>query len=212
MSAVGNQLSRLSNVMYKTKLCNDAKKWVIDKGNAASKIAYDQACQKATHINNFVKKMDENTKNITELNYNIIDYDFESRENGVKTKKKSVQYPIQIMIEIPGVLANTINISFYMDKLILSALKPEPFDKKYLISETDDQPVNSTMDEKKQKTEKSIKLHGNMRYGKIYTEIKMPVYINNSKSIECNYLDGIFTIMIPKTCIQECVSIKFKNF
>ena len=100
-------LSRVADVMNNAKICKDAKKWM--NNNASNTTNHIK--KNIDNVLNGKYWKEPNNANIRNLNYSI-----------VEDKKKMYK----IYVELPGVLSESISMSFYMHDLIINALKPTP--------------------------------------------------------------------------------------
>ena len=199
-------LSRISDAMNKTKICKDTQKWVNHNvSNTTNHIK-----KNFNNVLNGSYWKESNNANINELNYSIV-------EDNKKLYK--------IYIELPGVLSESINMSFYMHDLIITAIKPTPsgikicnlpseshFDEESSTGPSGSSPLSSSSDSSHNNCDKQDKkITGNMKYGSIHSIIQLPVIVTSHNNIQYVYVNGILKITIPMIAVQDPVVIKYKK-
>lgn len=199
-------LSRVADAMNKTKICKDTKKWINNNvSNTTNRLK-----KNVNNVLNGKYWKESNNANINELNYSIV-------EDNKKLYK--------IYIELPGVLSESINMSFYMHDLIITAIKPTPsgikifnlpsesnFDEESSTGPSGSSPSSSSSDSSYKNCDKQDKkITGNMKYGSIHSIIQLPVIVTSHNNIQYVYVNGILKITIPIIAVQDPVVIKYKK-
>jgi HSP20 family molecular chaperone IbpA len=207
-------LSRVADAMNKTKICKDTKKWINNNVSNTT----NHLKKNVNNVLNGKYWKESNNANINELNYSIV-------EDNKKLYK--------IYIELPGVLSESINMSFYMHDLIITAIKPTPSGIHIynLPSESNvdeesstgpsgsspsgpsgSSPSGSSSDSSHKNCDKQDKkITGNMKYGSIHSIIQLPVIVTSHNNIQYVYVNGILKITIPIIAVQDPVVIKYKK-
>lgn len=206
-----NVLSRVADVMYKTKM-SDTTKWMQNQATTATKRVKNNINTVLGHN----LSGEQADADITKLNFCIIDYDADTRTPDKKTTSKNqLKHSVKIYIELPGVASDSIHMSFFMSDLIIRATKPRPYGSD-IVNEEDrsDDLVPPPAVPPAAVPGASVDapaIMGNMKYGSIYCVINLPIIVNCDKDIAYNYANGILKITIPKACIQDPVVIKYKK-
>jgi HSP20 family molecular chaperone IbpA len=199
-------LSRVADAMNNAKICKDAKKWMNNNVSDTT----NHIKKNLDNVLNGKYWKEPNNANICNLNYSI-----------VEDKKKMYK----IYVELPGVLSESISMSFYMHDLIINAVKPTPSGIKIcnLPSESNSpdistsgpsgsSPSGSGSGSSHQNHEQQDKkITGNMKYGSIHSIIQLPVIVTSDNDIQYVYVNGILKITIPMMAVQDPVVIKYKK-
>lgn len=208
-------LSRVADAMNNAKICKDAKKWMNNNASDTTK----HIKKKLDNVLNGKYWKEPNNANIRDLNYSI-----------VEDKKKLYK----IYVELPGVLSESISMSFYMHDLIINAVKPTPSGIKIcnLPCESNSPDIStsgpsgsspsgsspsgssgsgSSGSSYQNHEQQDKKITGNMKYGSIHSIIQLPVIVTSHNNIQYVYVNGILKITIPMMAVQDPVVIKYKK-
>ena len=198
-------LSRVADAMNNAKICKDAKKWMNNNASDTT----NHIKKKLDNVLNGKYWKEPNNANIRNLNYSI-----------VEDKKKMYK----IYVELPGVLSESISMSFYMHDLIINAVKPTPSGIKIcnLPCESNSpdistsgpsgsSPSGSSGSSYQNHEQQDKKITGNMKYGSVHSIIQLPVIVTSDNDIQYVYVNGILKITIPMMAVQDPVVIKYKK-